>query len=209
MMLKASDIKFSYDSENTFSFPDFSCESGEKKLILGSSGTGKTTYLHILTGLLKPSSGSITMEGTELTSLSNSELDRFRGKHMGLVFQTAHFINAITVKQNLQVPLWLGGKKASDSRITTLLERLQIGHKANSKINSLSIGERQRVSIARALIHQPKVIFADEPTSALDDQNTDYVVHLLEEQAEQENAALVIVTHDNRLKERYSNRIEL
>lgn len=208
-MLTAQHIKFSYDAQNTFEFPDFSCDAGEKKLILGSSGTGKTTFLHLLTGLLKPTSGSIQMHGIELSAMSNSELDKFRGKQMGLVFQTAHFIQSLTVKENLMVPIWLGGMKGQESRVATLLERLQIGDKINSKIHNLSIGERQRVSIARALIHEPKIIFADEPTSALDDENTDYVIGLLEEQCELENAALVIVTHDNRLKNRYPNRLEL
>ncbi|MFK7757060.1 MAG: ABC transporter ATP-binding protein [Flavobacteriales bacterium] len=208
-MLEAKQITFSYDALNEFSFPDFTCAEGEKKLILGGSGTGKTTYLHLLTGLLRPNSGSITLNGTNIATLSSKELDQFRGKHIGLVFQTAHFINALTVKENLRVPLWLGGKKSDDSRISELLERLQIGHKLNSRIHHLSIGERQRVSIARALIHKPKIIFADEPTSALDDENTEYVVKLLEEQATAEGAALVIVTHDTRLKDLYKNRVEL
>jgi len=208
-MLSAKDIRFSYDAQNTFEFPDFSCGAGEKKLILGSSGTGKTTFLHLLTGLLKPSSGEVKMHNTNFSQLSNSQLDKFRGKHLGLVFQTAHFINALNVRENLQMPLSLNGMKNGNQRIDTLLDRLQIGHKANSKISNLSIGERQRVSIARSLIHKPDIIFADEPTSALDDKNTDYVINLLEEQADHEGAALVIVTHDNRLKTRYSNRVEL
>ncbi|MEZ7941307.1 MAG: ATP-binding cassette domain-containing protein, partial [Flavobacteriales bacterium] len=177
--------------------------------ILGGSGTGKTTYLHLLTGLLRPKAGSVVLDGTDIATLKNRELDQFRGKNIGLVFQTAHFIGALTVKENLRVPLWLGGKKGYDERITELLERLQISHKLNSKIKNLSIGERQRVSIARALVHQPKIIFADEPTSALDDKNTENVVSLLEEQAAQEGAALVIVTHDTRLKSLYKNIVEL
>ncbi len=208
-MLEAKDITFSYDQHNSFSFPDFTCNEGEKKLILGGSGTGKTTYLHLLTGLLRPKSGSIQLDGTDIATLGGRQLDQFRGKNIGLVFQTAHFISALTVKENLKVPLWLGAKKADEKRIVELLERLQIGHKLNSKIKHLSIGERQRVSIARALIHQPKIIFADEPTSALDDTNTEHVVGLLEEQAAQEGAALVIVTHDNRLKNLYKDIVEL
>ncbi len=208
-MLTAENIKFSYDSQNTFEFPNFTCAAGEKKLILGSSGTGKTTFLHLLTGLLKPTSGRVCMHDICFSDLSNSALDKFRGKHLGLVFQTAHFINSLSVKENLEMPMALNKLKGSNSRISMLLDRLQIGHKANSKISNLSIGERQRVSIARSLIHKPDIIFADEPTSALDDKNTNYVVNLLEEQAEQEGAALVIVTHDNRLKDRYANRVEL
>jgi ABC-type lipoprotein export system ATPase subunit len=208
-MLEAKNISFSYDDQNSFSFPDFTCGAGEKKLILGGSGTGKTTYLHLLTGLLRPKAGSVVLDGTDIATLKSRELDQFRGKNIGLVFQTAHFINSLTVKENLRIPLWLGGKKGYDERITELLERLQISHKLNSKIKNLSIGERQRVSIARALVHQPKIIFADEPTSALDDKNTENVVSLLEEQAAQEGAALVIVTHDTRLKSLYKNIVEL
>lgn len=208
-MLEAKGINFSYDSENSFSFPDFSCGERDKKLILGGSGTGKTTFLHLLTGLLKPASGSIVLDGTAISALKKRELDQFRGRNIGIIFQTAHFINSLTVKENLRVPLWLGNKKSSDDRILELLDRLQMEHKLNSKIQNLSIGERQRVSIARALVHKPKIIFADEPTSALDDTNTYKVIQLLEEQATEENAALVIVTHDTRLKTLYKNRLEL
>lgn len=208
-MLEAKNISFSYDDQNSFSFPDFTCGAGDKKLILGDSGTGKTTYLHLLTGLLRPKIGSIVLDGTDIAMLSSRKLDQFRGKNIGLVFQTAHFISSLTVKENLRVPLWLGGKKVSDERIKELLKRLQISHKLNSRIKNLSIGERQRVSIARALVHQPKIIFADEPTSALDDQNTENVIALLEQQAAKEGAALVIVTHDTRLKSLYKNIVEL
>ena len=208
-MLEAKKISFSYDASNEFSFPDFTCGNGEKMLILGNSGTGKTTFLHLLTGLLRPKSGSVTLNGTEFSKFRNNELDKFRGENIGLVFQTAHFINALTVKENLSIPLWLNKQKNNPERISELLDRLQIGHKANSKINNLSIGERQRVSIARALMHKPKIIFADEPTSALDDENTDNVVKLLDEQSSLEGAALVIVTHDNRLKKHYKNVLEL
>jgi len=155
-MLSAKNVRFSYDAENSFKFPDFHCGAGEKKLILGSSGTGKTTLLHLLTGLIKPSSGDITLHGTAYSSLPNAKLDKFRGKHIGLVFQTSHFIQALSVRENLMMPLALNGLKADDERIMKLLERLQIKEKANSRVFNLSIGERQRVSIARALIHKPK-----------------------------------------------------
>jgi len=208
-MLSSKNITFSYDQENSFRFPDFSCGEQGRKLILGGSGTGKTTFLHLLTGLLKPNSGHIFYGDTDIATLENRSLDKFRGENLGLVFQTAHFISSLTVKENLTIPLWLGSKTIDVSRIKELLDRLDIADKLDSKIANLSIGERQRVSIARAVVHRPKVIFADEPTSALDDKNTENVVKLLEDQAAAEKAALVLVTHDNRLKKLYNDILEL
>jgi putative ABC transport system ATP-binding protein len=136
-------------------------------------------------------------------------LDRFRGKHFGIVFQQSHFIQSLSVMENLAIPHFLLGKKFPASKAEELLSNLGIAHKAQAKPLALSVGEQQRASIARALIHQPSIVLADEPTSALDDASTAAVIGLLEEQCAQAGAALIVVTHDQRLKSRYSNRVEL
>ena len=118
-------------------------------------------------------------------------------------------MKSLTVGENLALAQQLAGEGIDQDRIQSLLDRLAIGHKLNSKTNSLSQGEQQRVAIARALINKPKVILADEPTSALDDKNTQEVIQLLEESAKEVNATLLVVTHDGRLKEQFGNRINL
>ena len=118
----------------------------------------------------------------------------------------------MTVAENLRLPAFLTGNKvdaALDARIIELLERLGVGHKANSLPSNLSVGEQQRASIARALVHKPSIVFADEPTSALDDKSTESVISLLEEEVANAGASLIVVTHDSRLKSRYSDRVEL
>jgi putative ABC transport system ATP-binding protein len=178
-------------------------------LVLGQSGTGKTTFLHLLAGLLKPTQGSITIAGAATTAMSDNALDKYRGQHVGIVFQTAHFVEALTVEENLLLPFFLSGKKVDSTRAALLLKRLNLTDKANKLPRWLSVGEQQRVAIARAVIHSPSVIFADEPTSALDDVNAQQVIGLLEEQAKESGASLMIVTHDQRLKDYFSKRITL
>ena len=208
-MLKTSELTHIYDRENSFAFPDIQCNEGEKWLLLGQSGSGKTTLLHILGGLLKPETGDVVVGSTAINKLSNAELDKFRGKHIGIIFQRPHFIRALTVGENLLLAQKLAGVTQNKTRIETLLNRLNIGNKINSKPHNLSQGEQQRVSIARALVNGPDLILADEPTSALDDKNTHEVIKLLENQAEEENATLLIVTHDGRLKEYFKKQILL
>jgi lipoprotein-releasing system ATP-binding protein len=208
-MLSINNITYKYNQGELISFPDFALDRGEHALMLGQSGCGKTTLLHLMAGMLSPKSGSVKIEGTEIEKLSPSEADKFRGKNIGIIFQKPYFIQAISVEENLTLAAMLGSEKLDKSFNSHLLDSLGILHKAKSKPTQLSQGEQQHASIARALVNKPKLILADEPTSALDDHNCNAVIELLKTQAKEHNATLVVVTHDTRLKEVFSKRIEL
>jgi len=208
-MLEATSLTYSYPGESSLSFPEVHISQGVHHLIIGPSGCGKTTWLHLLAGLRSAQNGKITIDGIDIVQLNAGELDAFRGLHIGMVFQTPHFIPSLDVLDNICLAQTLSGKSKNANKVKILLERLGLGSKANQKTNTLSVGEQQRVAIARALINDPKIIFADEPTSALDDPNTEAVIQLLLEQAEVSNATLIVVTHDNRLKSLFSNTIQL
>lgn len=208
-MVKINGLTYNYSSEVQLRFPDFSLSKGEQALILGQSGCGKTTLLHLLSGLLKPNSGEVDVENENISKISGARLDNFRGANIGIVFQTPHFIEALTVKENLTLTQTLAGKSKDVDKVKSLLADLGVESKLNSKLNTLSVGEKQRVSIARALVNSPALILADEPTSALDDKNCDAVLKLVREQAKKHNSTLLIVTHDNRLKDQFDKRIEL
>lgn len=212
-MIATRDLTFSYEgASHLIKFPDINCDASDKLLILGDSGSGKTTLLHLLSGMLKAKSGTISIAGRNLKEMSDRELDQFRGEEIGMVFQQAHFVQSLTVAENLRLPAFLTGGKVDDElndRIYALLKRLGVGHKADSLPSNLSVGEQQRASIARAIVHRPSIVFADEPTSALDDKSTDSVISLLEEETAKAGASLIVVTHDSRLKDRYVDRVEL
>jgi len=208
-MLQTENLQFSYTGATTLSFADIKCQKGEQWLLLGQSGSGKTTLLHLLGGLLSPTSGTVKVGDTDLKKLSTAELDKFRGKNIGIIFQKAHFVSALNVQENLQLAQQLAGVSVNKTRIKELLDRLNVGHKLKASTKELSQGEQQRVAIARALVNQPTIILADEPTSALDDTNCEEVIRLLEEEAAAANATLLVVTHDGRLKERFDKQILL
>jgi len=208
-MLQTKDLQFAYSRELSFSFPDLECSAGESLLITGRSGCGKTTLLHLLAGILHPASGEIRVGETLLSSLSGADADRFRGKSIGLVYQRPHFIASLTLMDNLRLPAYFGHKPAEENAIQELAEHLGIRHTLRQLPDSLSVGEQQRASIARAVVNRPGLILADEPTSALDDENCASVIELLTRQAAEHNAALVIVTHDGRLKSVVKNQVEL
>lgn len=208
-MLESRNISFSYDEEMQFRFPELKCQSGDHWLIIGPSGCGKTTWMHILGGLLTPQEGEVLIGDTSLYSLAGAQRDRFRGQHIGIVFQRTHLIRSLSVMQNLQLTAKLAGRKVDKATIQDLLERLKIDQRAKAKPEELSQGELQRAGIARALVTQPQWILADEPTASLDDDNCESVMTLLEEAAATYNAGLIVVTHDNRLKDRFTNTIAL
>lgn len=208
-MIEVKDLTYHYKIDQPISFPDFKYEQGEQALILGESGCGKTTLLHLLSGLLKPKGGYVSINGKKLNVLSGGQLDQFRGANIGIVFQTPHFIEALSVKENLQFAQTLAGNKKDLNTIKQILGDLSIDHKLNDSVKNLSQGEKQRVTIARALVNHPKLILADEPTSALDDKNCHAVIKLLKEQAKKNNATLLIVTHDNRLNDEFEQKLKL
>ena len=208
-MIRSAALSFGYNEQQRFQFPDIQADSSRPLLILGGSGVGKTTLLHLLAGILRPDTGQVFVGEKELFGLSTRALDRYRGRHIGLVFQKSHFVASLSVKDNLLLAQYLAGERKNIDLIEEILGRLNLRHKLDQKTYRLSIGEQQRVAIARAILNDPDVILADEPTSALDDANAEEVISLLEEAAKAANAALVIVTHDNRLKDRISNRVEL
>jgi putative ABC transport system ATP-binding protein len=208
-MLKTENLGYAYPGSPPLRFPNIQCAKGEHWLVLGESGSGKTTLLHLLGGLLSPKEGHIVVGDTEMNQLSRGALDQFRGQHIGIIFQTAHFVQSLTVGDNLALAQSLAGMKVNRERIRELLGRLGLEHKLRSKPSQLSVGEKQRASIARAIINQPAVILADEPTSALDDSNCKQVIELLEEQAQAVEATLLVVTHDARLKDHFPHQISI
>ena len=151
-MLAAKSIKYSYNSNNKFEFPDFCLESTEDLLIIGDSGVGKTTFLNILGGLLSPRSGSITLNGTNYSDLSNKDLDKFRGKNIGIIFQSPYFVNNLNLMDNLLFSLFLSQNQQDKNVVIELLNQVGLNDKIYSKPNDLSQGEKQRASIALALV---------------------------------------------------------
>ncbi|MEP6713772.1 MAG: ABC transporter ATP-binding protein [Ferruginibacter sp.] len=208
-MLQTTNIKFSYNPDTLFRFPDISCADSKTLLITGSSGKGKTTLLHLLAGILKPTAGNININATDITTLKAKKLDHYRGQHIGMVFQQSHFVASLSVLDNVMLAQYLSGRKRDSKQALVLLESLGVASQKNKKPSQLSIGQQQRVSIARALINNPAVLLADEPTSSLDDENCFAVARLLQQQAIQFNTALVIVTHDSRLKQLFHQSIAL
>lgn len=208
-MLQTTNLSYSYDNETWIDFPDINCEADQRYLVLGQSGKGKTTFLHLCAGLLQSKKGSVVVNNTDISKISGKALDRFRGDHIGIIFQQAHFMGSLNVAENLMIAQKLAGRRIDKNAIASILDKLNIGHKLDAKTSNLSQGEKQRVAIARALVNKPSVILADEPTSALDDFNCNEVVDLLEKTADEANATLIIVTHDNRLMDHFSNQIRL
>lgn len=209
-MLRTTDLSFSYPgSGRILSFPDLSCSAGEVLLVLGRSGAGKSTLLALLAGLLQTGRGEIFISGENTSAFSKKKWDQFRGQRIGMVFQHPHFVNSVSAGTNVQLACTLTGGDVPPQRFEHLLGVLGIRHLAKNKPSSLSAGEKQRFGIARALLNNPSLILADEPTSALDDRNCEEVTQLLQDQATSNNAALVIVTHDQRLRDRFPNRVLL
>ncbi len=204
-MIKIKQLSYKYPNGPLIHFPDFEVKGGESLLVLGESGCGKTTLLHLLAGLIRPTTGEIWINDNLISKINNSQMDQFRGEHIGLVFQKNYFIESLSVLENLIISPYPTTKK----RAEIIAERLGIMETLNRYPNQLSVGQQQRASIGRAVMNAPQLLLADEPTSALDYRNCKNVINLLLEEAINNNAALVIVTHDDRLKEEVHNSIEL
>jgi putative ABC transport system ATP-binding protein len=198
-MLISENISFSIDGQKLFSNINFKIETGKDLLITGPSGIGKTTLLSILSGLQKPTHGNVLYNDINLYNLAENKIDDFRGKQLGIIFQNFNLINTFTIKQNLQL-VNTALKKKDNNHIYELLQRVGLADKSHIKVSNLSIGEKQRVAVARAFIGKPKWIFCDEPTSSLDDKNTAIIINLIKEESLRCKASLVLITHDKRIQ---------
>jgi len=208
-MIEAKGLTYQYSPQTVIRFPDFTLRTAEQCLLLGESGSGKTTLLHLLGGLLKSKQGHILVNDTDITRLSSSALDHFRGRNIGFVFQRNHLISSLTVKKNLLLAPYFAGLHLDEHRVHEVLEHLDLINKKDSNVTELSHGQAQRVAIARAVLHKPTVIFADEPTSALDDKSCFSVIDLFLNVASESNSILIVATHDQRLKSKIARQILL
>ncbi|MFF5379713.1 ABC transporter ATP-binding protein [Pedobacter suwonensis] len=203
-MIKISSLVHVYDQGRSLKFPDREIGDMEQWLLLGASGSGKSTLLNIIAGLLKPGQGEVLINGTDLYALSARERDSFRGKHIGIVFQKPHLIRSLDVLDNLELAAVMAGLPVDHERNLSLLADLGISELAKNYPDQLSQGQLQRVSVARALVNKPDLLIADEPTSSLDDENAGQVIRMLAIQAKDNGAALLIATHDARVRDHFT-----
>jgi ABC-type lipoprotein export system ATPase subunit len=181
----------------------FNAYPGELVFILGPSGAGKTTLLSLIGGLLHPTTGSIHVAGTELTTLSLAALSQFRLRQIGFVFQFFQLLAALTARENVEIVLRLGGWTLSEARrrAEELLERFGLGNRLHHLPQMLSGGEQQRVALARALALQPPVVIADEPTGSLDSHSGEGVIRLLRQLVDEEQRTVIVASHDLRIQQ--------
>ncbi len=197
--LSVRDLVFAYPgaSEPTVRVRRLDLGAGEQVVLTGSSGRGKSTLLHLIAGLMEPTRGEVVIDGTPLGSLGGSARDRFRGRHVGMVFQTFHLLHGFSALENVLAALMFSdlSRGGHQGRASELLGRLGI-ERVHAPAEELSVGQQQRVAVARALACRPTLVLADEPTASLDPENAAEAVGLLKEACRENNAALLCVTHD-------------
>lgn len=177
----------------------FSVEKGEFVAIIGSSGSGKSTMLHMLGGVDRPTSGKVFIDGTDIYSLDNNKLAIFRRRQVGLIYQFFNLIPILNVEENISLPVLLDGKEVEKSRLKEIINILGLEKRVKHLPNQLSGGQQQRVSIGRSLINNPAIILADEPTGNLDSKNSKEILDLLKYSNKKFNQTVIMITHDNEL----------
>ena len=208
-MLKLTEIRKSFQQPDgtrvpILDIPQFEVASGEQVVLIGPSGCGKTTLLHTIAGITKPDSGSVVIDGVELTKYSEAARDRIRADKIGYVFQTFNLLPGFSAFENVMLGMTFARQKKSPARAKQLLEKIGLGHRLGNKPHQLSVGEQQRVAIARALANRPKLLLADEPTANVDPGNQQHIVELIAAACRDENIALLLVTHSMEVANQFS-----
>lgn len=203
-MIEINGLKKQFQNETVIEYKDITFESGKSYMLLGASGCGKSTLLNIIAGILSPSEGSVTIDGTVMTKESQKKRDKFRIEKIGYIFQDFKLIEDMTVMDNINI-LKLEGIKTDDA--PKILDELGISEKKNSKIKHLSGGQKQRVAIARALVKKPEIILADEPTGNLNFAIGEEVIKELVRASV--GKTLIAVTHDERLSKYFDTVIDM
>ncbi|SCJ74470.1 Macrolide export ATP-binding/permease protein MacB [uncultured Eubacterium sp.] len=203
IILQAKDLRKVYGSGDTevraLDGVSLSVEKGEFLAVVGTSGSGKSTLLHMLGGLDKPTSGSVTVDGNELSKMTNDELTIFRRRNIGFVFQSYNLVPMMNVEENILLPVGLDGKEADTAYIDEIIGILGLSDKLQRLPNKLSGGQQQRVAIARALASKPTIILADEPTGNLDSKTSQDVLGLLKVTSQRFHQTMVIITHNEEI----------
>ncbi len=209
-MIRLERLRFAYNgSGDVLRLDEFVLEPESNILVVGPSGCGKTTLLHLIAGLLLPTGGSVVVDGQDLSALSPSGRDRFRGRHIGIVLQQFHLLPTLTGMQNLLVAQSIAGLPVDRKAAQLMLKALGVDDRADAYPHQLSVGQQQRVAIARALVNRPKLLLADEPTSNLDDEACASVADLLLSASQRHAVSLMIATHDTRLKAKIPQQLAL
>ena len=217
ILIEVRDLQFDYlDGTSVLNIPEFSVVRGEELFLYGPSGTGKTTLLEILAGVLKPLKGTLKILGCDLVQMSDAERDSFRSEHMGYIFQNFNLIPYLSVQENIELPLHLSaarrarlGSVGTDLVIRGLCGNLGIGDLLGKPVGALSVGQQQRVAVARALLGKPDLLLADEPTSALDFDHREKFLKLMFELAELYGTTVVFVSHDRTMEKLFTRTISL
>ncbi len=205
MLFEIKNIKYEVNDTKIISEKSFKINDGQHLLIHGPSGCGKTTLINLLSGLLKPTSGDIAFENYIYSELNEVEIDNLRFSNFGFIFQKLHLIGHLNAKQNIQI----ASNNKNSLNVENLIQTLGLKAIENKMVKNLSFGESQRVAVARCLVNSPKVIFADEPTSGLDDSNAKIVIDLILKQAKKTESSLIVSTHDQRIKNFFSDVLEM
>lgn len=211
-MLSLKNVQKSYrQSDGTtlsiLNVKDFQVAAGEQMVLVGESGSGKTTLLHIIAGIGRPTSGQVIIKGVDITTLPEVGLDRFRANHLGYVFQTFNLLQGFSALENVTLGMVFSGKGVDAGRARHLLERVGLGHRLSHKPFQLSVGEQQRVAVARALVNRPVLLLADEPTANVDTKHQQQVIDLMRETCAEEKVALILVTHSPHVADQF-DRVE-
>ena len=210
-MIRAIRIEKNYGSLQILRGLDFEVVSGEAVCILGASGAGKSTFLHILGTLDRPSRGSVTFNGEDLFSKTDAQLSAFRSQRLGFVFQFHHLLSEFTAVENVMMPGRIANLNVTDcrQRALALLDYMGLSHRLNHYPSQMSGGEMQRVAIARALFHRPQLLLADEPTGNLDSENSLKIQDLFFQLKDEMGLTLIAVTHDTRFAARFPRSVKM
>ena len=208
-MVEVEALRHARDGRTILDIPAWRVDAGGHCLVVGPSGSGKSTLLHLLAGLAAPCRGTVRVAGRNLADLSPAGRDRFRGRSIGLILQTFHLLDTLSVFDNVRLARHLAGLPEDRARCREVLEELGVAELSRARPSTLSHGQAQRVALARAVVNRPAVILADEPTSSLDDESCDRVAALVEAEAAQQGATLIVATHDSRLRDRFGQRLSL
>jgi putative ABC transport system ATP-binding protein len=211
-MLELREVKKSFTQPDgtmlhVLDIEDFRAQAGEQVVIVGHSGCGKTTLLHVIAGISRPDSGRVLIDGWDTPVLSEADRDQFRAAKIGYVFQTFNLLSAFSALENVMIGMAFAEGRADRDRALMLLDRVGLSHRLTHKPAQLSVGEQQRVAVARAMANRPKILLADEPTANVDSGNQQQVIDMLRNACEEEGVVLLLVTHSPEVAKQF-DRIE-